>query len=546
MKYLLALVIAASVSIGVVPLMMRFASSLGMLDYPDSRKVHIKPIPRVGGWGIVLGALTSLLVWASADELLISYFIGSLVLLLFGTWDDRKEQGHYTKFVGQFIAVLPVVTYGGLYVTHLPFGIGDIGPGLGIPLTMFALVGMINAINHSDGLDGLAGGESLLSLAAIAVLSFLSGGTTGTLIALSALGGVLGFLRYNTYPARVFMGDGGSQFLGFTLGFLVVLLTQRIDPSLSPAVVLLLLGLPVADILVVLFKRIRGGMNWFRATKNHIHHRLLELGFVHAESVVVIYSVHGFLVVSGLLLRHANDWLILALYLTVTGSLFGFLHRAEKLGWSVEKNLQHLRLKRALFQLQHHYAVVVLPRRILQVAVIVFIALGPLIAEKVPNDVGLLSVAIFLLMVVPYVTRSTRSLLRRVLTYLVAALVVYLTTNFSPSIPDWFEWAQMGYFALIGLSIAIAVRFSPRRREKEFRVTAMDYLLVFVVFGALLATVFFSQYPVVQYANSAFIVYLAVLLYACELLIAERREHPLGLGAASFVATATMAFRGLL
>ena len=96
--------------------MMRLASSLGMLDHPDSRKVHTKPIPRVGGWGIVLGALISLLVWVRIDEVLVSYFIGSTVLLLFGSWDDRKEQGHYSKFVGQFLAVLPVVTYGGLYV----------------------------------------------------------------------------------------------------------------------------------------------------------------------------------------------------------------------------------------------------------------------------------------------------------------------------------------------------------------------------------------------------------------------------------------------
>jgi UDP-GlcNAc:undecaprenyl-phosphate GlcNAc-1-phosphate transferase len=286
-------------------------------------------------------------------------------------------------------------------------------------------------------------------------------------------------------------------------------------------------------------------MNWFRATKNHIHHRLLELGFVHAESVVAIYTVHTFLVISGLFLRYANDWIILGLYLSVTGLLFGFLHYAEKTGWNAGSSLQRLRLRRALFQLQHHYAVVVLPRRILQICVLAFFVIGPFVADKVPRDVGILSAVVFVFLAVPYLTKSTRSMLRRVLTYLVAALVIYLTTNFMPRSPEWFRWAQMAFFALMALSIAITLRFSPGRREKEFRVTVMDYLLALVLFAALIATVLFSQYPVLQYANSAFIVYLAVLLYGCEVLIAERREHPLGLGTASFIATAVMAFRGL-
>jgi UDP-GlcNAc:undecaprenyl-phosphate GlcNAc-1-phosphate transferase len=109
------------------------------------------------------------------------------------------------------------------------------------------MVGMINAINHSDGLDGLAGGESMLSLGGIAYLSYLAGGTTVTVMALATIGGLFGFMRFNTHPARIFMGDGGSQFLGYTLGFLAVLLTQKVNPVLSPALPALLLGLPIAD-----------------------------------------------------------------------------------------------------------------------------------------------------------------------------------------------------------------------------------------------------------------------------------------------------------
>ena len=253
MNYLLTMIVATSISLAVIPVMVRLAPKLGMMDKPHPRKVHLKPVPRVGGWGIVLGAVLPFIIFTPLDSTVLYYFFGILVLFLFGTWDDRKEVGHYVKFFGQFIAVIPVVVFGELYVTSLPFlGIDALTPWLGIPFTIFAMVGVINALNHSDGLDGLAGGESLLSLVAITFLSYLAGAEFATVIAVATIGGVLGFLRYNTHPASVFMGDGGSQFLGFTLGFLVILLTQKIDPSLSPSVVLLLLGLPIVDILVVL------------------------------------------------------------------------------------------------------------------------------------------------------------------------------------------------------------------------------------------------------------------------------------------------------
>jgi UDP-GlcNAc:undecaprenyl-phosphate GlcNAc-1-phosphate transferase len=177
---------------------------------------------------------------------------------------------------------------------------------------VIAMVGMINAINHSDGLDGLASGEVLISLSAMAFLAYqVGGGNEVLIIALAALGAIIGFLRYNTHPAKIFMGDTGSQFLGFTVGFLAILLTQRIDCSMSPAVALLLLGLPVVDILVVLKKRIREGRNWFKASKNHIHHRLLSLGFLHEEAVIVIYSAQILCVTTGVLFCYRSDWLLL-------------------------------------------------------------------------------------------------------------------------------------------------------------------------------------------------------------------------------------------
>src|SRR5262249_9548681 len=157
-----ALFTALAISMALTPVMIHLAPRLGMVDLPDPRKVHAVAIPRVGGIGIVVGALASILLWVPLQPWIVAYLLGSLVLFAFGILDDSMELGHYVKFVGQLVAAAAVVYGGDLWVSQLPFVSEPVGPQIGKPFTMFALVGMVNAINHSDGLDGLAGGESLL------------------------------------------------------------------------------------------------------------------------------------------------------------------------------------------------------------------------------------------------------------------------------------------------------------------------------------------------------------------------------------------------
>src|SRR5262245_8207109 len=171
MNELLAITTALVVSIAVIPMMIRLAPRLGMVDLPDARKVHLRPVPRVGGIGIALGALAAILVMAPQAGWVHFYVAGALVLIVFGALDDSREMGHYTKFVGQFLAVIPLVWFGDLWVSSFPFLATPLPAEIGKPFTAFAMVGVINAINHSDGLDGLAGGESLLSLACLAYLA---------------------------------------------------------------------------------------------------------------------------------------------------------------------------------------------------------------------------------------------------------------------------------------------------------------------------------------------------------------------------------------
>lgn len=538
MELLLIFSLAVAISLLVIPLMVRLAPVFGMLDRPEARKVHQRPVPRVGGWGIVVATLSSVLVWATLDPLLQSYILGSLVLLGFGAWDDRTELSPGWKFLGQFIAVIPVIWYGGLFVERFPFGIEEI-PVIGAQLfTLFAMLGMINAINHSDGLDGLAGGESLLSLGAMAALILLAGDESALLVAIACMGGILGFLRYNTHPASLFMGDGGSQFLGFTLGFLAVLLTQRIDPNLSAGVVMLLLGLPVADILMVFYKRVRSGMSWFRATKNHIHHRLLALGFVHQESVLLIYSVQTFLVLSGVALAHADDWLILAVYLGVLTAVFGALHWAETRGWQPREARTREEGARPF-----NDVLVVLPRRFVGITVPAIFILGALTAGEVPSDLGWLAFAAALLLALDSgVTRRSSPLVRRAAYYTLAVALIYLHSGGDGAAPAWYDELRTLVFMGLATSVILAVRFSPRRRRHEFTATAMDYLMILLV----LAVAYLAEIMGEARLDGAFVLQLTILFYAMELLTVEKRERWSGLSTAAVLAGVLLGIRSLM
>jgi len=544
MNSLLALVAAMAMSMVLIPLMGRFATRLGLIDRPNDRKVHAAPIPRVGGIGIVAGALIAIYFLLPLDQLTLGYLFGAMVLFVFGLWDDIAEIGHYPKFVGQFIAALFVVLYGELYVVSFPFipG-GEISPAFGIPFSVIALMGVINAINHSDGLDGLAGGESMFSFGAIALIAYLAEGGLALTIALTVMGGIMGFLRYNTHPARVFMGDSGSQFLGYTLGFLAILLTQRTDPELSPAVVLLLLGLPVIDILVVASKRLRSRRNLFEATRNHFHHRLLDLGFVHQESVIIVYSLQMVFVTMGGLLRHESNELITSVYFALSASIIVGLSLVERSGWRMGGRHRHADQSKIMAHDALRKILVVVPRRFLAIGIPFYLLLTALTIEKVPDDFAKLALLISGLMVLElFFGVGPHSVMRRALIYVTAAFVVYLGISYRPEWMVLLEPVYTAFFILTAIAFIAAVKFSPRRRKLEFNTTATDYLVVLLLLAVLVA----SKGNLWGNEGITFVVQMVVVFYGCELLITEKRSRWGGLTIAALATAIILFVRGMI
>src|SRR5215472_16038363 len=511
------LTLAVAVSMLLIPLARRVAPRLGLIDMPDARKVHSVPIPRVGGWGIAIGSLLPIALVYRLDPLVQSFLGGCLILFAFGVWDDARTIGHWAKFLGQLAAAGAVVYYGDLWVSRLPFIDSALPPALGKPFTLFALVGVINAINHSDGLDGLAAGESILSLIALAILGYTSGSPFILSIALATMGGIFGFLRYNSHPAYVFMGDCGSQVLGFTLGFLVVYLTQTANTAVSAALPLLILGLPVADILSVLYQRIRRGMNWFKATRNHVHHRLLELGFDHYETVVIIYSIQAGFVVSAVLARYEPDISVTLIYATGVGALFSALWVAERKGWRLPRARGvESRLSRAVAVLKASQATLKGPLLVITAVTPVVMVLSALWMVRIPPDVA---IAAALLAIVPAVQifwpRLMRPALLRLAIYATASLPAYLLI--SGAVPHDAQWLIIGVIIVLGLAVVTYVRFSA---EQRFGTTPTDYL---IVFGVAALMVFGSIE--VRSRNVVEAVLLAtVLMYACEILVGSARR----------------------
>jgi UDP-GlcNAc:undecaprenyl-phosphate GlcNAc-1-phosphate transferase len=223
-------------------------------------------------------------------------------------WDDRKTLSAGPKFGGQALAVLIAMFWGGVSINSVTLVERmSLPPWAALPLTFFFLLGGTNAFNLADGLDGLAGGMAMLCLCGTALLAYTVGNAAVGTAAVVMVGALIGFLRFNTHPARVFMGDGGSQMLGFSAALLGLLLTQDPRNPLSTALPLLLLGMPVIDTLMVMTERLLAGRSPFLADRRHIHHRLLALGFEHREAVSILYLLQGCLFVAAWFMRYDPD-----------------------------------------------------------------------------------------------------------------------------------------------------------------------------------------------------------------------------------------------
>ncbi len=483
-----------------VPFLRQWALDKDSVDQPDARKIHDVPMPRLGGIAIFLAFLFSAIIYLPIDERIRGVLAGTLIIFATGVVDDLNGLTSRGKFAGQIAACLTTILVGKLYLTNLGdlFGFGPVvmPAWLGVLFTLFAVVGVINATNLIDGLDGLAGGVSSIALTAFFLIGWLGDDPVTMILSAALVGAIFGFLKYNFYPARIFMGDTGSMVVGYVLAFIAVFSTQRPGATISPMVPVLILGLPLLDTVWVMTRRMMQGLSPFAADRTHIHHKFLELGFEHRFTVIIIYAVSLFFAVCALVLRNLPEYILLLFYLTMTvGSYiclrylshrkerFSFLKRDDRLG------IRNSSTYRALCSYSDYLLIGIKLLLGFYLVVAVFAVLKDSI---IPWQIALVLLGSGAFLWRSRVTDNRQFLM----------LIVYATFGLIATQTWYMDQAIIGDFSLkrcgdilLGAAGVMAVIKIQFRREGEFFLTTADFLVLAVCIFLAIA----SQQAVLGY-----------------------------------------------
>ncbi len=350
--------LTATLAWALIWLLQPIAHYFGLLDHPKGgRKDHARPTPVTGGLGIALALLAMFLLvplpmtWGKG-----AYLLGGGLLIVVGLLDDRYDLRWWWRILAQVVAALLMVYLGGVRIEQLgpAFGMDDLSLGvLSVPFTVFATVGLINAINMIDGVDGIAGTLVAAALLMLTAAALYAGNEGVALVSAAILGATLGFLLHN-FPmprrprARVFLGNAGSAFLGFSIAWIVFRLTQNAGHPVNPVLALWLVPVPVLDCLVLIVRRVRHGRSPFAADRNHVHHLMRDAGF---STVQLVLTLAGFSLLGGLLVGQAMrldvpnplllglfvaawaGWCALTLRRRRACAMFAALHRGLFGGW---------------------------------------------------------------------------------------------------------------------------------------------------------------------------------------------------------------------
>lgn len=318
-----SLLIACALALALTPAAIKLAKVCGVMDRPHARRVHTKPTPRWGGLAMYAGFVLTVFAMvplrhyllgepfdAIINRQVIGVLIGGTLMTAVGAIDDKYNVPAKLKLLGQILAavVLVLPVFGVRFMVAFNVDLNHYF-WLGSLLTILWIVAVTNTINLIDGLDGLAAGISGIAALTFVIISVAIKGTFGeALLAAAVFGVCLGFLRYNFHPARVFMGDAGSHFLGFTIAALSILQNWKVATGVAFAIPMLILAVPIFDTAFAIVRRLRRGQPIFSPDKGHLHHRLLNLGLGQRSVVLTIYALTVLGCALALLLTRTRPW----------------------------------------------------------------------------------------------------------------------------------------------------------------------------------------------------------------------------------------------
>lgn len=517
-------------SLVLIPPISRLAVTIGIYDDNDDRKVHTGAIPRLGGIAIFFAVLFSVILFSEISLQVRGFLAGAVVIFLTGLTDDLASLPPVKKLLGEVLAAWIVAVVGNIQLTSLGdlFGFGAIRLDyLSVPFTVFAIVGVINAVNLLDGLDGLAGGVSAIAACAIGLLAYLAGNYNLSVVCMALLGGVVGFLKFNSYPARIFMGDGGSLFLGYCLAVFSVELVERTPGRNSVLIPLIILAVPVFDTLYVMGSRIYRRSRLFLPDRNHIHHRFMELGLGHQSTVVVVYGLSYCLALYAVLCRRLPDQqqfmnlgLFLLLFFLLHRLLAGLLQR-RKTGFLVEdRGVLNRRAVRWMVRYSRYVPVV-----------LKYLALGALSLTlcTYPKSPGreVATVAWLLIALTALLYLQTADWSNRFLQIVIrvnGAFLIFVGENSAAGIR--FAGVPLPLISALlfaGLFVCLGALVFLRRKSKLLMESPLDYFLLFLVVSIpLLPASLMQSTHLLTVAGKSLVLYFS---YKMVLLLKVRRNR---------------------
>lgn len=302
-------VLAFIAALAITPIAIWAAPKIGAMDIPkDDRRVHKKAMPRFGGIAIYIGIMIALAVFAREDKDILSVMAGCTLIYILGLIDDLKDLRPLVKLGGQIVcaAVIYILGIRIEFITNY-FGTGNMvfGDVLCCIITLLWLVAITNAVNLIDGLDGLAAGISAISALCIGYVAYIHGQYVPTLAMMAIAGAALGFLPYNFNPAKIFMGDSGSELLGFSIAAFSILGTVKSATIVVVIIPALVLGLPIFDTLMAIVRRVAKRQSIGTGDKEHLHHRIMRAGFGQRRAVMILYCISGIMGIVAVLYSRA-------------------------------------------------------------------------------------------------------------------------------------------------------------------------------------------------------------------------------------------------
>lgn len=306
-NYLIIFIVPAIIAFIATPFAKKVAYHFGAIDVPkDNRRVHKKPIPRLGGLAIFIATMISIIIFEDLNKEIIGILIGGAIIAGIGIIDDIKPVEAKTKLFFQVLAAVVAYISGiNIEIVSIPFidgGYIGLQGYISFPLTILWIVGITNTINLIDGLDGLSAGISAIAGISMGIVGIMDGNFIAASLSLIIAGSAIGFLPYNFNPASIFMGDTGALFLGFILAAASIEGTVKSATAVAIVIPLLVLGVPIFDTFFAMLRRYRSGRPLMEADRGHVHHKLLDLGLGQKRTVLILYIVGAVFGISAIIM----------------------------------------------------------------------------------------------------------------------------------------------------------------------------------------------------------------------------------------------------